>query len=320
MVPWLHQLLMSTPPQAIRSLQKIENLSLNQAQHLIQLALRLKRSEIKPNPLAIAPVVGLVFFEPSTRTRFSFEIAAQRLGFKTVSFVADSSTSVAKGESLLETLQTLLAMRPDLLVVRHSGNLEVENLLEKTATETAIINAGNGISEHPTQALLDAMTVFERKKKIEGEKILFVGDVEHSRVARSDRALFLKMGADVAVCAPEELAPKTKDWLMAKRFSNLAEGLKWCTVCIGLRIQKERHRDVGFTSQNHYIEKFRLDKKNLSSLSSDGIIMHPGPFVDGVDLSHEILIDPRCVIHDQVTNGVFMRMAVMGDIFGVSYS
>lgn len=280
--------------------------------------MRLKLGEIVPRPLDVVPVVALVFFEPSTRTRFSFEMAAQRLGVKTVSFVADASTSVAKGESLHETLQTLIAMRPDLLVVRHSGDRAVEYLLKTTATP--IINAGNGVEEHPTQALLDAMTIFERKKKLEGEKILFIGDVEHSRVARSDRSLFLKMGAEVAVCAPKRFAPKTLDWLETKQFSSLSEGLKWCTVCVGLRIQKERHQNVESGVSNEYIENFRLDKKNLSNLNSEAIIMHPGPFVDGVDLNHEILNDPRCVIHEQVTNGVYMRMAVMGDIFGVSYS
>ncbi len=309
---------MSTSAQAMRSLQKIDSLSSQQIQHLIHRALQLKKGEICPQPLDVAPVVALAFLEPSTRTRFSFEIAALRLGFKTVQFIGDSSTSMVKGESLHETLQTLIAMRPDLLVVRHNGGSDIDKLI--SGCGLAVINAGNGSEEHPTQALLDGATIFERRGQIEGEKIVFVGDVEHSRVARSGRILFQKMGAEVAICAPDELLPTTPDWSKSRRFSTIEEALSWSSVCIGLRIQRERHASKASLSQAEYVKKFRLDKTNLVALRGDAIFMHPGPFVDGVDLNHDVLSDSRCAVHEQVTNGVYMRMAVMGEIFGISYS
>ena len=190
---------------ALRSLISVEDLSASQAQKLIQLAQKFKskkkramRRIAKSTIEAKKPkVVTLAFFEPSTRTSTSFEIAALRLGLRPVKFVADESTSLAKGESLHETLSTLMAMEPDLLVVRHSGDSKVEKLL--TTSKVPCINAGSGIKEHLTQALLDAMTIIERRGKIEGEKILFVGDVEHSRVARSGHKLFSQLGAKVAL-------------------------------------------------------------------------------------------------------------------------
>lgn len=311
---------MSLSSQAINSLYKIQDLSIIQIKKLIEIAIGLKsgRLTVRPHTHAVSPIIALAFLEPSTRTRFSFDIAAQRMGFKTVVFSGDASTSLAKGESLAETIETLLAMRPDLMVVRHSGDVKVEKILAQT--KTPIINAGNGVDEHPTQALLDAMTIFERRGRLEGEKILFVGDVAHSRVARSGLALFQKLGAKVGVCSPIELKPQTQDWSQATYFQSLDDGLRWSTVCIGLRIQKERHSGTSVASFDSYIEKFRLDLKNLKSLASDGLIMHPGPFVDGQDLSHEVLNDARCAIHEQVTNGVYMRMAVIGEIFGISYT
>jgi aspartate carbamoyltransferase catalytic subunit len=207
-------------------------------------------------------------------------------------------------------------MQPDLAVVRHNGDAAVTKILN--STKTPIVNAGDGTNEHPTQALLDAMTIFERRGQVEGERIVFVGDVEHSRVARSGRALFTMLGAEVAVCAPDYLQPKSKDWADTRRFTTLSEALSWATVCMGLRVQKERHHGQNRFDSADYIKNFRIDKNNIGSrLASDGLIMHPGPFVADEDLSEEILQDSRCAIHDQTTNGVYLRMAVLGQIFGV---
>jgi aspartate carbamoyltransferase catalytic subunit len=310
---------MSTSQKSIQSLYKIKDLKPVQIQNLIQRALQFKNDQLHVTELPKeSRLVLLAFLEPSTRTRVSFEMAALRLGLKPVVFQGDSSTSVVKGESLAETIETLLAMRPNLLVVRHSGDRKVEDVLSRT--NISILNAGNGVDEHPTQALLDAMTIFEKRGQIEGQKIVYVGDVEHSRVARSGLHLFKMLGAEVAVCSPPDLKPKTSDWAGVKHFESLKEATSWGRICIGLRIQKERHSGAQVTNLAEYIEKFRLDEKNLNSLADDGLIMHPGPFVDGQDLCESLLRDKRCVIHDQVTNGVYMRMAVIGEIFGISYT
>ncbi|MCB0350524.1 MAG: aspartate carbamoyltransferase catalytic subunit [Bdellovibrionales bacterium] len=306
---------MSYPTRSTRSLLSIDDLSNSQVIHLIERAQQFKKNEIQAIRPAKPLIVGMVFFEASTRTRFSFEVAAHRLLLHPVVFVVDKATSVDKGESLHETLNTLLAMRPDLLVVRHAGNIRLEEIMRKSSIP--VVNAGSGVEEHPTQSLLDAMTVQERLGQIEGQRILYVGDVEHSRVAKSGAKLFQKLGAQVAVCSPKDLAVRDSN---VQQFNTLSEALKWCTVCIGLRIQKERHSQATNLSQGQYIENFRLDNKNLAALSSSAIIMHPGPFVPDVDLSDEVLSDSRCAIHEQVTNGVYMRMAIMGDLLGLSYT
>lgn len=307
---------MSSHARAHRSLLSIEDLSKLEVRALINKALQLKSGEVFPLKQESSIVAGLIFFEPSTRTRFSFEVAAHRMFINPVAFVADSTTSLSKGESLHETLNNLMAMQPNILIVRHSGDSEVETILRESSIP--VINAGSGSLEHPTQALLDAMTVFERMGNIEKQKILYVGDVEYSRVANSGRKLFQSQGAEVAVCSPAEFCGG--EWSQLKQFENLSEALSWSTVCIGLRIQKERHGKKSILSVEQYIEKYRLDNKNISALSSSAIIMHPGPFVAGVDISEEILQDPRCMIHEQVTNGVYMRMAIMGELLGISYT
>ena len=306
-------------PAYPQSLASVRDLQPQQIQKIIEQAFRFKRDGfVANNSTGVStqqvPIVLLAFFEPSTRTRTSFEIAAHRVGIKPVTFAADDLTSLKKGESLHETLANLLAMKPNLLVCRHNGDARVAEMLR--TSQTLWINAGEGQGEHPTQALLDAMTVVEKFGHIKGQRIVYSGDVAHSRVARSGLALFEMMGAEVAVAAPTEWMPKDADWAKAKRFGSLCEAAEWATVCIGLRIQKERH----VNSQTRAIEPsfhardFRLDKKNLAPLSAKAIIMHPGPFVAGEDLNEEILNDPRCVIHDQVTNGVYIRAAVMSDM------
>jgi aspartate carbamoyltransferase catalytic subunit len=295
----------------------INDFTANEAKRIIEKVIRVKNSDSKSIriPKDAAPiVVALVILEPSTRTRMNFEIAAHRIGANPVLFTADGQTSLVKGETEHETLENILAMRPDLVVVRHSGDPRVtQKIIE---SKIPVINAGDGKNEHPTQALLDAVTIFERRGQIAGERVLFVGDVEHSRVARSGRLLFEKLGAQVAVCAPEYLMPKSTDWSHVQQFSKLSEGLTWATVCMGLRVQKERHSIKSDSKQllADYVAQFRIDLKNMTHLKPNALIMHPGPFVPDEDLSEEVLSDPRCVIHDQVTNGVFTRMVLLSEM------
>jgi aspartate carbamoyltransferase catalytic subunit len=306
---------MPSPSRAKKSLLRIENFTSTQSKNIIQTAIDLKSAKLQPFASKSPQVVALVFFEPSTRTRLSFEIAAQRLGAKTVLFSADASTSTIKGEGYSESLETVLAMRPDAIVCRHSGQKELEIILQNSTVP--VISAGGGQTEHPTQALLDAMTIIENRGQIEGEKILFVGDVAHSRVANSGLSLFTQLGAQVASCSPSEWAPKSESWSKTKNFTKISEAVSWATVCIGLRIQKERHQSQ---SNDLNLADYRLDNKNLKNLDPKGLIMHPGPFVEGVDLAKEVLSDSRCMIREQVTNGVFIRMAVLGDVLGLSYT
>jgi aspartate carbamoyltransferase catalytic subunit len=305
-------------PVSSRSLLSLESFSQNEILQFIDLARKYKAGAPPPRSLAGSrPVVGLAFFEPSTRTQVSFEIAALRLGLCPLTFVADGSTSVAKGESLHETLVTLLAMRPDALVIRFGQ----DPLIEQTVRESKIpiFNAGSGVQEHPTQALLDAMTIQEKLKTIQGQRVVYIGDVEHSRVARSGRALLTRLGAEVAVCAPVSLMPASADWAGALRFQSLAEALDWSTVAVGLRLQTERHKSEKVVA-TEYAKSYRLDNQSLAKFRRDGLIMHPGPFLPNVDLHEEILSDPRCVVREQVTNGVYIRMAVMGERLGLSHS
>ncbi|MEK6555926.1 MAG: aspartate carbamoyltransferase catalytic subunit, partial [Bdellovibrionota bacterium] len=246
-------------------------------------------------------VIALLFFEPSTRTRFSFEIAAKRLGMSTTTLDSAASTSLTKGETLIDTIYNICAMKPDALVIRHSGNKEVNECLRDL--KIPVINAGDGTDEHPTQALLDAYTIRSRMP-LQKAKILFVGDIRHSRVAHSDRRLFERLGLEVGFCSPESLAPVEQEWSRARDFKTLNEGLEWCDVVMGLRLQQERYSGEEYIDLNSYIQSYRLDYNSLQSLKPKGLIMHPGPFVPEVDLSSDVLKDPRCVIHEQVENGV----------------
>jgi len=247
-----------------------------------------------------------VFLEPSTRTKMSFEMAAHRLGIKPVNFEGASS-SLKKGETLLDTLATLGAMKPDVMVVRQSE----QGLLQKAAgiAPCPLINAGDGTGEHPTQALLDALTMLQRKGKIEGLKVAICGDVAHSRVARSNFHLLTKLGANVMAFGPDEMIPKTlpKGVAPAASFSEALEG---ADVIMMLRVQLERM--VQKPSLEKYFGEFGLDHAKLGAAKKDAIVMHPGPMNRGVEISGELADDPvRSVILDQVANGVAVRMAVL---------
>ena len=300
-----------------RHLHKISDLSPAQSHEIILKTLELKARKMSYSFENPSPILALVFLEPSTRTRFSFEMACRRLGIETIVFSLDNSTSASKGESLHETLSTILAMCPDGLILRSPKTAEISAILSDL--RLPFVNAGYGAEEHPTQALLDAVTIFEKRRKIKGERVVFVGDIEHSRVANSTAQLLISLGAEVAYCAPTEMQPQSDLWRNLTSFSSLSDAMKWANVCIGLRMQTERHSaSIKNFSIEKYIQNFRIDPHSVKDLASDGLIMHPGPFVPGVDLVDEILTDPRCMIHDQVTNGVFVRSVVIGELFGTA--
>jgi aspartate carbamoyltransferase catalytic subunit len=256
-------------------------------------------------------VAILVFFEPSTRTLLSFQMACQRLGLPFLVFPPTESTSLSKGETLTDTVMNLLAMQPDILIIRSHNDSELESYLKSSTVP--VINAGSGVTGHPTQALLDIFTMQESFGTLSGRKVLFVGDVRHSRVAESNLQVLKRMGAQTAYSCPESMAPLSLEWGESKYFGNLLEGLRWADVCMGLRVQTERHTDTNF-SIDEYSKQFCLNLTNLKQLKSEAIIMHPGPFIRDLDLSLEVLKDPRCKIQTQVNNGVFMRAAILHSV------
>lgn len=277
-----------------------------------------KSGRLGVKPSQEPKVMAEVFFEHSTRTRLSFQMAALRLGLKVQGMDLLTGSSLNKGESPVETIETIAAMKPDLLVVRSGGGEEIDRCLRRQPIP--VINAGTGTSGHPTQALLDHFTMQEAAEKHGWSqwRVLFVGDLLHSRVANSNLQLLTQYGAEVAYCSPESLRPKDSEWSDVRYFSNLEEGLKWCNICMGLRLQTERH---GMRLSDHqlasYVSAFRLDAKSLRHLSEEAIIMHPGPFVDGVDFHSEVLADKRCMVRSQVTNGVFVRAALMARLLNL---
>jgi len=252
----------------------------------------------------------LAFFEPSTRTRVSFEMAAQRLGMHTVNLALEAS-SVQKGESLLDTIKTLVAMRPDALVIRHSGS-GVPHFLARH-TSVPILNAGDGAHEHPTQALLDALTIRDHKGKLAGLKIAILGDILYSRVARSNIHLLTKLGARIALGGPPPLVPKALEKLAAgvTVCDGIKEALADADAVMMLRVQLERQREPLFASPAEYARHYCLTMERLALAKPDAIVMHPGPFLRGVDISGEVADSPRSVIPHQVENGVAVRMALL---------
>jgi aspartate carbamoyltransferase catalytic subunit len=254
-------------------------------------------------------VVVNLFFENSTRTRISFELAEKRLSADTISFTA-SSSSVSKGETLLDTVNNILSMKVDMVVMRHSASGAPHFLAKHVPA--AIINAGDGINEHPTQGLLDALSIRERTGKIEGTKVAIIGDIMHSRVAQSNIYLLKKMGAEVTVCGPPTLIPKYICQALSVNVSyNLKETLEWCDVANVLRIQLERQNQVLFSSLREYNLAYGISRKMLDSLHKEIVIMHPGPINRGVELDSDVADSKQSIILQQVENGVAVRMAVL---------
>jgi aspartate carbamoyltransferase catalytic subunit len=253
--------------------------------------------------------VACLFFEASTRTRGSFEMAAKRLGADFIHMAGDSTTSISKGETFVDTARNLEAMNPDFLVLRHSSS-GAPHLLVKHL-KIPVINAGDGFHEHPTQALLDALTIEERFKTLKGLKITIVGDVAHSRVARSNIHLLKKMGAKISVCGPPTLLPPEAEKLGVTVHYNLADAIKDANVVMMLRIQFERQNDKQIPSNSEYYKFFGLSSERAKLMKKDAIVMHPGPMNRGVEIAPEVADGETSVILHQVTNGVAIRMAVL---------
>src|SRR5436190_10361693 len=258
-------------------------------------------------------VVNL-FFEASTRTRTSFEIAAKRLGADAVSITA-STSSVSKGESLVDTLNTLAAMQPDAIVMRHSASAAPHFLAQRLAIP--IVNAGDGTHEHPTQALLDALTILDHRPALEGLRVAIIGDIAHSRVARSNVHLLSKFGAQIVLCGPATLLPPELAQIApgVTLTNDIREAIQGADVVMMLRVQLERQHDPPF-SAGEYFQFFGLRLEHLALAKPDAIVMHPGPINRGRELSSEVADFQRSVILNQVENGVAVRMAVLERIVG----
>lgn len=248
------------------------------------------------------------FFENSTRTRISFELAEKRLSADVINFSA-SASSVSKGETLLDTVNNLLAMKVDMVIMRHPAPGACVFLSQHI--NAAIINAGDGTHEHPTQALLDAFTLSRKWGSLKGKKILIVGDIKHSRVALSDILLFQMLGAKVRVCGPGSLIPYDISTLGVEVSYDLDESLHWCDAVIMLRIQIERQEDALIPSLRDYAIGYSLTKQRISKLEKVIPILHPGPINRGVEITSEVADAPQSLILDQVENGVAIRMAVL---------
>lgn len=264
--------------------------------------------DIKKVPTLRGKTVVNLFFEPSTRTRISFEIAAKRLSADVLN-IAVSASSVIKGETLLDTARNIEAMKSDIIVIRHS--VSGAPYILARALKSSVINAGDGCHEHPTQALLDMFTIREKKGRIDGLTVAIVGDIAHSRVARSNIYGLIKMGAKVRVIAPPTMIPMEVERLGVDIFYNLEEGLKDADVVIMLRIQLERQGKNYFPNLREYSMMYCLTREKLKSAKGDAIVMHPGPVNWGVEISPDLSDEKSTVILEQVTNGVAVRMAVM---------
>jgi aspartate carbamoyltransferase catalytic subunit len=289
----------------------ISDLSREQIETILDTAVGMQEvagREIKKVPTLRGRTIINLFFEPSTRTRSSFEIAGKRLSADVINF-SPSSSSLNKAESILDTAKTLDAMDPDCVVVRHKVAgvpLQIAEVLE-----APVINAGDGAHEHPTQALLDMLTVYQEKGRLDGLTVAIIGDIAHSRVARSNIYGFLKMGAEVRVAGPPPMLPVDVENFGVKSYTSLREAIDGVDVIMALRIQNERLKGAHFPSIREYSATFGLDRDKLRYAADDAIVMHPGPVNRGVELSHDLTDHRPSVILDQVRNGVALRMALL---------
>ena len=268
---------------------------------------------IKKVPALRGKTVVNLFVEPSTRTRISFELAAQRLSADIINFTAEAS-SLRKGETLKDTARNLEALNADIIIIRHSATGAPHFLAR--IINAGVVNAGDGAHEHPTQALLDVFTIREKKGKIAGLNVTILGDILYSRVARSNIWALLKMGANVTLCGPSTLVPRTFEQMGCKVTYDVEEAIADADIINLLRIQHERQRQTMFPSIGEYTALFSLNKARLALAKPDALIMHPGPINRGVEIDSEIADCVRSVILEQVTNGLAVRMAVLFLITG----
>ncbi|MBN1872426.1 MAG: aspartate carbamoyltransferase catalytic subunit [Candidatus Omnitrophica bacterium] len=264
--------------------------------------------KVKKVPTLRGKTVVSIFCEPSTRTRLSFELAAKRLSADTVG-ITSSTSSAVKGETLKDTAKNIEAMNVDVVILRHTTP-GAPHLLAKTL-EPSVINAGDGAHEHPTQGLLDIFTMKEKKGKVKGLKVSIIGDIAHSRVARSNIWGLKKLGADVTICGPSTLMPVEIEKMGVSVTNSLDEAIEDADVLNVLRIQLERQKKGLFPSIREYINLFGINRQRLKHAKKDILIMHPGPINRGIELTHDVADGPYSVILEQVTNGIAVRMAIL---------
>jgi aspartate carbamoyltransferase catalytic subunit len=290
----------------------IKDLSVDEINIILETAesfLEISTRTIKKVPTLRGKTIINLFYEASTRTRTSFEIAGKRLSADTIN-ISSSTSSVVKGETLIDTARTLEAMNPDVVVIRHSA-AGAPHLLASLVKQS-IINAGDGAHEHPTQALLDMMTIKEHKHEIAGLKVAIIGDIEHSRVARSNIYGLSKMGAQVVVAGPATMLPRDIERMGVKVFTKLEDAIADADVVMMLRVQLERQKQNIFPSLREYSQHYCINRQNIKLAKQDVIVMHPGPINRGVEISPDIADDPSfSVILDQVNKGVAVRMALL---------
>jgi aspartate carbamoyltransferase catalytic subunit len=312
-----------TTDMKLKHLLGIRQLSAEDIRHILNTAESFQdiaKRDIKKVPTLRGRTVINLFFEPSTRTRTSFELAAKRLSADAIN-ISISTSSVTKGETLLDTARNLEAMSPDAIVIRHSSAGAPHQLAQ--ICRATVINAGDGAHEHPTQALLDALTIREHKGRVENLEVAIVGDILHSRVARSNIHLLTKLGASVRIAGPGTLVPNefqefvTQGVRVEKRIEEAVEG---ADVVMILRIQRERQDSAFFPSMREYAVHYGLNMKRLNLAKEDAIVMHPGPMNRGIEISSEVADSSRSLILDQVANGLAVRMAVLYLLVGATHT
>lgn len=306
---------MSSQNNIYRSVIDLKSATSTEIYSLFESALKLKKDFSAFGDIPKKGTAALLFFEPSTRTRFSFESACVRSGVHPLILSGAAGTSLEKDETLEDTVFNIEAMKPLFFVIRAPDTLDLRQMAE--TIQTPIINAGWGKQGHPTQALLDILTVFEKFKSVEGQKILFVGDVKHSRVVSSHIELAKILGYKIGYACPAHFLPDTLD-RDVMYFSQLKEGLQWADAVVALRVQKERHANVGPISDKILVEaykqQFSINNSTLQHLKADGLLMHPGPINYGIELEKEVLKDSRSQILKLVENGVFVREALIRQV------
>lgn len=294
------------------SLLGIETLEVPEIEAILRLARKLNVN--RPQPLLRNRRIALLFYETSTRTRTSFEFAAKVLG-ATTTLVHASGSSIEKGESLLDTGYTLRALGADAIVIRHPSSGAPVHLARHL--DIPVINAGDGLHEHPSQALLDAYTILQHKKTLKGLKVAIIGDIFHSRVARSSIHLLTKFGAHITLCGPAEFVPDVAATLAKglRITRNLDEALQGADIVMLLRVQKERLAGLQLR-ESDYVERYQMTGERLKLARRDALVMHPGPIIRGMELTSEVADGPQSCIHEQVTNGVKTRMAILATVLG----
>jgi aspartate carbamoyltransferase catalytic subunit len=297
-----------------RSLLDVEHLSAEDITSLLKLARKMHMG--KPKPLLRGKRIALLFYEASTRTRVSFEFAAKLLGTHT-SVISSVTSSIEKGESLVDTGKTLQALGADCIVVRHPSS-GAPHVLARNL-HIPIINAGDGMHEHPSQGLLDAYTILRHKKSLRGLKITMIGDIQHSRVVRSNVHLLSKFGAEIVLCGPPELLPETAAGIAPgiKITRHAEDAIRKADAVMMLRVQKERLAGLKL-EVDKYIANYQLNTERLKLAKKDAIVMHPGPMIRGMEIQPEVADGPQSVIEEQVQNGVYMRMAILAKCLGVA--